>query len=319
MAPIKSSLSRSATKLLGVFRDRDRSLRGLSQSSREAFVINGGTKTTYTDSGTLYTVHSFLSSDTLQIVGAPATFTCDILVVGGGGAGGSGVHNAYEAGGGGAGGMRVFPNHPVGDGTFAVTVGDGGTADDDYANVMGNFSNIAFPSPLRAEGGGAGGQHDINGSGWGGSGGGCIRNGTAGGENRVAGPGWQGNPPVPASVPVQGNSGGAGLNNSASSAGGGGGGAGGGGSSYKGNNDGGDGGAGLQNDYRTGVNQFYAAGGGGCGFSQTTGPVGGSNIGGDGGDGTAGATNTGSGGGGVGGGIGGNGGPGIVVIRYQTT
>ena len=313
MAPIKSSLAKSATKLFGVFRDRDRSLRGLSQTSRETFVITGGTKTTYTG----YTVHTFLSSDTFQVVGAPATFTCDILVVGGGGAGGSGVHSSYEAGGGGAGGMRVSPNHPVGDGTFAVTVGDGGTADADYTNALGNYSQIAFPTPFRAEGGGAGGQHDQLGSSYGGSGGGCIRNGSPGGENRVAGPGTQGGA-APASVPVQGNAGGNGLNNSSNSAGGGGGGAGGsGGTDAKGNNDGGDGGAGLQNDYRTGVNQFYAAGGGGCGFSQTTGPVGGSNIGGDGGDGTAGATNTGSGGGGVGSGTGGNGGPGIVVIRYQ--
>ena len=32
---------------------------------------------------------------------------------------------------------------------------------------------------------------------------------------------------------------------------------------------------GLQNNYRTGSNQFYIdGGGGGCGFAQTTGPVG---------------------------------------------
>ena len=317
MSPLKSSLARSVGKFLSVYRNDDLSLRGLSQESRETFVITGGTKTSYTG----YTVHTFLSPGTLRVVGAPPSFACDILVVGGGGAGGSGVTGAYEAGGGGAGGMRVFPNHPVGGGSFTVTVGDGGSGDPSYANAMGNFSNIAFPSPLRAEGGGAGGQHDIAGSGWGASGGGCRRSGSPGGENRVAGPGWQGNPPVPASVPVQGNAGGNGLNSSVNSAGGGGGGAGGAGSNYAGNNDGGDGGAGLQNNYRTGSNQFYAAGGGGVGYSQTTGPVGGSSIGGNGGSsGTAGATNTGSGGGaGAGGsspGVGGDGGPGIVVLRY---
>ena len=317
MAPIKSSLARTATKLLGVFRDRDRSLRGLSQTSRETFLITGGTKTSYTG----YTVHTFLSSGTLKVIGAPSTFTCDILVVGGGGAGGSGVTGAYEAGGGGAGGMRTFPNQPVGSGTFAVTVGDGGTASPDYTNALGNYSEVAFPSPLRSEGGGAGGQHDQVGSSFGGSGGGCIRNGSPGGENRVAGPGTQGGS-APSSVPSQGNQGGNGLNSSSSSAGGGGGGAGGAGGTFKGPNNGGDGGAGLQNDYRTGSNQFYAGGGGGAGCSQTTGPVGGSSIGGDGcSSGTAGATNTGSGGGGGAGGsspgVGGDGGPGIVVLRYS--
>jgi hypothetical protein len=38
MAPLKSSLAKSAGKLLGVFRDRDLSLRGIVQSSR--FVEN---------------------------------------------------------------------------------------------------------------------------------------------------------------------------------------------------------------------------------------------------------------------------------------
>lgn len=34
MAPLKSSLSKSVGKLIGVFRDRDLSLRGIVQSSR---------------------------------------------------------------------------------------------------------------------------------------------------------------------------------------------------------------------------------------------------------------------------------------------
>ena len=313
MAPFKSTLARSANKLLSVFKQPDLDLRGQKQTSRkEGFSASGGTITSYGN----YQVHTFLTSGTFAVENlGTSEVLMDILVVGGGGAGGSGTHSAYEAGGGGAGGMRVFPAHPVtSTGSFAVTVGDGGTADADYTNALGGFSQIAFPSPLRSEGGGAGGQHDQLGSSFGGSGGGCIRNGSPGGENRVAGPGTQGGV-APASVPVQGNAGGNGLNQSSNSAGGGGGGAGGAGGGYKGSNSGGDGGAGLQNDYRTGSNQFYAGGGGGCGFSQTTGPVGGSSIGGDGGDGTDGATNTGSGGGGVGGGTGGDGGPGIVVIR----
>ena len=52
MAPIKSSLSRSVSKLLGVFKDTDLSLRGNAQSNRvppPPFEASGGTKTTSGD------------------------------------------------------------------------------------------------------------------------------------------------------------------------------------------------------------------------------------------------------------------------------
>ena len=88
-----------------------------------------------------------------------------------------------------------------------------------------------------------------------------------------------------------------------------------------GSNAGGAGGLGLENNYRTGSNVFYAGGGGGTGYSAG-GASGGSGSGGDGGNvGGDGAVNTGSGGG-AGDydgptNNGGAGGPGIIVIRYQ--
>ena len=315
--PFKSSLVRSAVKLLKVFKERDISLRGATQTSRCTnfpFSASGGTKTTYST----YTVHTFLTTSPFEVAHAPPSFACDILVVGGGGAGGSGEYGAYEAGGGGAGGMRAFPNQPVDNGSYTATVGDGGAAvAPGYAQGYGEYSELSLPSPLRSEGGGVGGQGDIAGSGFGGSGGGCRRGGSPGGKDRVAGT----PSPSPSPVPAQGNNGGAGYSAGASSGGGGGGGAGGAGGGG-GSNSGGAGGAGLQNAYRTGSNVYYAGGGGGVGFNGNGG-AGGSSIGGTGGDsGGAGTTNTGSGGGaGDNNGPtnnGGDGGPGIIVIRYTT-
>ena len=279
--------------------------------------VTGGTQATYGS----YTSHTFLAPGTLTVANYPGA-SIDILVVGGGGAGGSGSNGAYEAGGGGAGGMRTFPGHSVESGTYTVTIGSGGVADDNELSPnFGEYSELALPSPLRSEGGGVGGMSIMAGSGFGGSGGGCRRSGTPGGQNHVAGPGKQGDTPSPSPAPSQGNAGGAGNNSGANSGGGGGGGAGGAGGAG-GTNAGGAGGLGLENDYRTGSNVFYAGGGGGTGFSAG-GASGGSSIGGDGGDsGTDGATNTGSGGGaGDSGGPvsnGGNGGSGIIVIRYLT-
>ena len=282
------------------------------------FSASGGTETAYTG----YKVHTFLTPGSFIVESAPGSFTCDILVVGGGGAGGSGNNGAYEAGGGGAGGMRTFPGQSVGDGTFTATVGAGGVADQTtLATNLGGYSELTTPSPLRSEGGGAGGMNIMEGSSFGGSGGGCRRSGTAGGQNHVAGPGKQGDSPSPSPAPSQGNAGGAGNNSGANSGGGGGGGAGGAGAAG-GTNTGGAGGAGLENNYRTGSNVFYAGGGGGTGFSAG-GAAGGSSIGGSGGNtGGDGVANSGSGGGG---GDhdgptdnGGDGGSGIIVIRYAT-
>ena len=280
-----------------------------------AFSASGGTKTSYSS----YTVHTCLSSGSFVVENAPGSFACDILVVGGGGAGGSGESGAYEAGGGGAGGFREFPNQPVGSGTFTVTVGDGGTADqDNLAPNYGGHSELALPSPLRSEGGGVGGMSIIAGLSYGASSGGGRRSytGQHSRNNHVAGP----PDPEPAPVPNQGNYGGDGYASGGNSGGGGGGGAGGQGGDA-GSNAGGAGGVGSQNNYRTGSNVYYAGGGGGTGFSANGG-AGGQGGGGAGGEtGEAGTANTG-GGGGAGDADGpedngGNGGSGIIVIRYQ--
>ena len=160
MAPFKSTQSFSVGQFLRTFRNRDAvgpaALNSPVRSDRvPPFSASGGTKTTYGS----YTVHSFLSSGSFVVENAPDSLTCDILVVGGGGAGGSGDAGAYEAGGGGAGGMRTFPNQPVGNGTFTVTVGSGGVANQTtLAPNFGGYSELATPSPLRSEGGGVGGM-----------------------------------------------------------------------------------------------------------------------------------------------------------------
>ena len=304
--------------LLEYFRSDMGSGGGGTNASPGVFSASGGTETAYTG----YKVHTFLTPGSFIVESAPDSFTCDILVVGGGGAGGSGNNGAYEAGGGGAGGMRTFPGQSVGSGTFTVTVGSGGVANQTtLAPNFGGYSELGTPSPLRSEGGGVGGMSIMAGSGFGGSGGGCRRSGSPGGQNHVAGPGKQGDTPSPSPVPSQGNAGGGGHSAGGASGGGGGGGAGGAGAAG-GSNAGGAGGTGSQNNYRTGSNVYYAGGGGGTGFSAG-GAGGGNGGGGSGGDsGTNGTANTGGGGGGgdYNGPTdnGGNGGSGIIVIRYAT-
>jgi hypothetical protein len=321
MSPIKSTFGRSVGKLLSVFRDRDLTLNSSVRTNRKIpGLITGGIETTYGS----YKVHTFLTSGSLVVSGVPLSFASDVLVVGGGGAGGSGNAGRYEAGGGGGGGMLAVPNHPITSGTFTVTVGDGGTADQNTAPLnYGGYSELATSTPIRSEGGGAGGMSAVSPGGYGGSAGGNRRDGTtptATAANRVAG--QAGDSPAPA-TPGQGNGGGAAYSSGGDSGGGGGGGANGEGAAG-GSNTGGNGGPGRANTYRTGGTTYYAGGGGGIGFSQASGPSGG--LGGGGGGGTSGTPGTTNTGGGGGGGAndgptdnGGDGGPGIVVIRYLTT
>ena len=101
MAPIKSSLARTAAKLLGVNKDTDLSLRGDVQSSRISgpgpLGASGGNIADALEPGNGYVYHTFSS---------PGTFTVqnkneiEILVVGGGGA-----TNQFIGGGGGGGGV----------------------------------------------------------------------------------------------------------------------------------------------------------------------------------------------------------------------
>lgn len=143
MAPIKSSLSRSASKLLGVFRDRDTSLRGFLQSSRGDFAVR-----------------------------------FDLLLVAGGGSGGGSV-----GGGGGGGGVLYAEGLALSTGTYKFTVGNGGAGVPKLVGGnIGGQTHFGTPDTnwLSAIGGGGGGAGN-SGSGTaaddGGSGGGGLNYG----------------------------------------------------------------------------------------------------------------------------------------------
>ena len=151
MAPFKSSLAKSATKLLGVFRDRDLSFRGFNSASRKIFFsASGGTK--ITSGSNVY--HVFTASGALVVSGG-LTKDMEILVVGGGGASGG-----TYTGGGGGGGVAHGPSVLVSPGTYPVIVGDGGaqtpTAGGNPSSP-GSLSSIVLPAgTIRGLGGGTG-------------------------------------------------------------------------------------------------------------------------------------------------------------------
>ena len=84
MAPLKSSLSRSVSKLLGVSKDRDLSLRGASQTSRlgAQFRASGGTKIDATD-GFTYHIFQKGNSDNFSITETTGSDTVEVLLIGG--------------------------------------------------------------------------------------------------------------------------------------------------------------------------------------------------------------------------------------------
>ena len=271
----------------------------------------GGTVATSGD----YKIHTFTGDADFVVssvgngpvtpIGGPSN--ADYLVVAGGGGGG------VWAGGGGAGGYRTsFPGGTAEDlslGTYAVTVGAGGTGNPGPSILSGapygtNGSSSIF-STITSTGGGRGGSP------------GCGFAGGSGGGNCGAG----NTPPV---SPSQGNSGGT-RGGFPGYGGGGGGGAGGVGSNGS-TTAGAAGGVGAPNSI-SGSAVSYAGGGGGGGSIPAGGSPGGAGspcgTGGAGsGNSTGGAGTTNRGGGGGSGGYapgqaGGNGGSGIVVIRYK--
>ena len=113
---------------------------------------------------------------------APANATAvDLLVIGGGGAGGLGYTGSMvgSGGGGGAGGLVYIENFPVGPGgTYPITVGAGGQ-DEPNGGTSGADTTFTSPTPtpfgtsIVGEGGGAGGNYPGNAEGFeGGSSGG---------------------------------------------------------------------------------------------------------------------------------------------------
>jgi len=223
MSPLRSSLAKSVGKLLGVYKDTDLSLRTTARSKHVVppFSATGGNQNTAGGDapGNGYKYHVFTSSGSLVCTGTPKNI--EFLVIAGGGGGGYG-----NGGGGGAGGLRTNdPNVPspmkvtstvtLSEGTYNITVGDGGVSDNNpYDDRIGGNSSIG--SLVVASGGGGGGPWSPSSEepkGDGGSGGGSEPH-----------PGSSVNSPDPLSPSKQGNDGGT------ANGGGGGGGAGGNGS-----------------------------------------------------------------------------------------
>ena len=254
-----------------------------------------------------------LTSPTITFV-PTESITADILVVAGGGGGGG-----LQGGGGGAGGMQALTGQSLTAITYDIGVGSGGeggantgaTADKQGKNGFDSSISGADITTITSTGGGGGATEGQDGSDGGSGGGTSYSNGTTPGSG----------------VSGQGYAGGDGYSAASNWPTGGGGGAGEvGGGATSGSDPGGDGGDGLQNAYRTGVNTYYAGGGGGNGYNTGNDGSGGSGGGGAGvsgspggdGQGIDGTSNTGGGGGGGGAesGLGGDGGSGIIVIRY---
>jgi hypothetical protein len=266
MSPFKSSLARSAGKLLGVLKESDLSLRGVAQTTRFVpppripIVASGGNIADGVQPGNGYKYHVFTTSGALTLTSG--TQDMEYLVVGGGGAGGD---CPVGMGGGGAGGLRsgilVADGNPV-----TVTIGNGGS-------YPGNNGGHSIFGSIRSEGGGCAGSSPTIGV-PGGSGG-----GSSGTENTNRGLGnFEAGTSNP--VPEQGYPGGVAGAPGANEAGGGGGGAGGAGEDGVNNGNGGDGGIGsahpgyaaplsafnpMPSDWKTAVGPtgLYAGGGGG--------------------------------------------------------
>ena len=227
MAPIKSSLARSVSKLLGVFKDTDLSLRGNVQSTRHIIPakleLTGGTTVEY--GGSRYHIFRtstpsptrFITIDTLSD-NTPENVIDFLVVAGGGGSGGG--DNAY-GGGGGAGGLVYRPAKPVSStgGPYTVSIGSGGaglTIDNSNPGSIGATGGDttigSSPDPIYfiAKGGGGGavaGGHSFStvggagGSGGGGGGGaagakdaGATTQPTQPGDSGTYGHGSAGNP-----------------------------------------------------------------------------------------------------------------------------
>jgi len=280
-----------------------------------------------------YRVHAFTSTGsstfTVSSEGNLGASAVDVLVVAGGGAGGT-----QNGAGGGAGGLVYSEGVPVSNQSYALVVGNGNTNPERSTGsqsqslfIESNKGQDSSAFGLDAIGGGNGGGDDYYGA-QGGSGGGGADDNTRGGRGLARQPGTNTGRAGTVIFDAGNNGGSARL----ADGGGGGpnGGAGGGGAAQAGFNSGNvsntrDGGNGINmSSYFTtayGENGYFSGGGGGTpktsGGNRINGAggLGGGGNGGNTGTGQSGASNTGGGGGG-GGGNGGLGGSGIILIRY---
>jgi hypothetical protein len=221
--------------------------------------------------------------------------TVDYLVVGGGGGGGQ------EGGGGGGGGQVKTGSVSFLNGSFAVTIGNGGAGATTISSQASNggTTTLSLPTPVVSIGGGGGGSKNAQGAS-GGNGGGGGHPGFSGGAGAAGG--FAGGT---ANNEIGGGGAGAGaVGTSASNS---------------------NGGIGVSSSI-SGSATFYGGGGGGGSWQVgTSGGQGGQGGGGSGGTAssplaTSGAANTGGGGGGSGNSgstpVAKNGGSGIVIVRY---
>ena len=255
---------------------------------------------TYSSGGFNYKYLTFAASGSLTVTKAGL---CDVLIIGGGGAGGDrGSAFGRNHGGGGAGGFAYLTDVYLPVSTITVTVG-AGAARKTEGGTSSTFDKIA------GIGGGTAGYQNAGDfqPNRGGSGGGGA--GTTGVPPRVAGDG----------MASQGNNGGDGVNAADGSAAGGGGGGGASAAGAVGTSlVGGAGGAGSANSI-TGSSVTYSGGGGGARNSGSPG-AGGAGGGGAGGTttGTNGLSNTGGGGGGAfSDNAAGQGGSGVIIVRVK--
>ena len=278
---------------------------------------SGGHITSYTSNNTNYTVHTFMSTDQLEI---HENITCDFLLVAGGGGGAS-----RNGGGGGAGGVVIATDQTLTPNNYNVVVGSGGAGSPASASEGRgtNGTDSSFNSKTANGGGGGSSANNPTQGNTGGSGGGSRGiNGASGGISNQ--PNYSGT----LNVTGYGNNGGSTLTGSSNRGGSGGGGAGGTGVSASGGNNGFPGGIGIQNDFQTNSNIYYGGGGGGGGYEGMYPVLGGTGGGGFGAGGFTSVNTTGrngvnglGGGGGAGGRdgsdrIGGTGGDGVFIIRY---
>ena len=174
MAPIKSSLAKSAKQLLGFFNTADLGLRGATQNTRfklpDPIDASGGTKI---DSSPTVHYHVFVSDSPFVVTtGGDA----DIFLIGGGGGSSTSL-----AGGGGAGGaVHLTGTTLTGGVTYSVVVGAGGAERDiaapssltGYSGANSTFTHPGDSTVLTALGGGYGASYATNNAANGGCGGG---------------------------------------------------------------------------------------------------------------------------------------------------
>lgn len=151
-------------------------------------VISGGTAQDIDG----YRIHTFTSSDTLNVL---ADTSVDFLIVAGGGGGGGGASNDNDGGGaGGAGGLIFAQSSVLTAQSYSVVVGAGGSAGSVDSNGVNGTSSIAFSETALP--GGFGGKPNTTGGGGNGviaSGGGSGGGGSTNGNTAAVGTSPQGN------------------------------------------------------------------------------------------------------------------------------